>query len=103
MPTQPPKRLWLLLALGACLAISGLAIRGLPLLATDGLSAVRDALAQGHTRDALRLLDEASEQDPSSAVIAFLKARCHRRLAELPAFRRMLTLAANLGSPRETL
>lgn len=103
MATQLSTRLWLLLALTALLAAAGLVIRGLPLSPTERLSAVREALAQGNTRTALSLLARASEEDPASAEIALLKARCHRRLSELPAFRRMLTLAANLGSSREAL
>jgi len=103
MAAPPRTRFWLLVCLGLCLSASGVAIRRFALLSEGPLPAVRNALAQGRTRESLALLEAAFAQEPASAEIAFLTARCHRRLAQFPEFRRTLRLAANLGYPREAL
>ena len=104
MMARPPRtRFWLLVTIGLCLVVVALMLGSLRPSQSGPLLAVRDALAQGNTQDALSLVKTAAEQDPGSAEIAFLKARCHRRLAQLPEFRRVLTLAANLGFPSDLL
>ena len=97
------NRLVVLTLIAGSLGLAWLLTRDLLPSARGERDAIRTALAEGHNETALRLVLAASAADPASAELAFLRARCHRRLGQTQEFRRSLTLAANLGTPPEVI
>jgi tetratricopeptide (TPR) repeat protein len=103
MATPRSRRRFLLAALGVVIGMAVGATVSLNWSSYDALTPIREALAVHDLPTAARLLNEAAETHPGSAERALLKARYHRRMGQLRAFRQSLTLAANLGSPPEAL
>jgi tetratricopeptide (TPR) repeat protein len=101
----PPSRPRLLIrgAAAVVLTIGAGVLLSRSLWKDQSLAAAREAIEARQFDRGLTLLEQAAEKSPASAEVAFLKARCHRKLSQAKAFRRALSLAANLGFPRAAL
>ena len=99
--SESRSRVWLVAAVAAAvIAVWALITATQPM--EDSLGPLRQAFREHNLNNAATLL-EATADAANSGERAFLQARYHRRLQEPAAFRRSLTLAANLGYPRDLL